>query len=458
MKSIVKKVLVSALAATLLVSGVACGGGGDDRDPNTLTIAFAKSGYGEEWLTNALEAFKAEVKPDLQWELEGDPNITVKILPRLESGTELPDLFFSLETNWQMWAYQDYLEPMDDLYSWTVEDGQGKTYEDKVEDDLLNYGKVNGHYYATSWNSGASGLVYNASMFEEHGWEVPTTVEELYALCEQIRNDPVNKDDDRRNDIAPFAWGGQVGSYWQFFIEALWAQWEGIDGVREFFELASPDVYKQEGRLKALEVFEELMSEPGNSVSGAMSKNHIQSQMDFVNGNGAMIPNGAWIETEMMDSLPDGFEMRMMPTPFIDEDHEVRMNWTSSGDFIVIPKDIPEANKQLAKEFLLFLAREDQLQAYTKTTGTPRGFEYDLDAIKNDMSPFGQSVIEIYQNSTNIFAYSNNPLYYANLANRWPASGSPYGLIADGESAQSVWQMEIDKAESEWDTWLSQIQ
>ena len=169
MKSIVKKVLVSALAATLLVSGVACGGGGDDRDPNTLTIAFAKSGYGEEWLTNALEAFKAEVKPDLQWELEGDPNITVKILPRLESGTELPDLFFSLETNWQMWAYQDYLEPMDDLYSWTVEDGQGKTYEDKVEDDLLNYGKVNGHYYATSWNSGASGLVYNASMFEEHG-------------------------------------------------------------------------------------------------------------------------------------------------------------------------------------------------------------------------------------------------------------------------------------------------
>lgn len=32
MKSIVKKVLVSALAATLLVSGVACRGGGDDRD------------------------------------------------------------------------------------------------------------------------------------------------------------------------------------------------------------------------------------------------------------------------------------------------------------------------------------------------------------------------------------------------------------------------------------------
>ena len=446
-----KRVLISALAASMLLAGVGCNKI-DDRDPNTLTIAYSKSGYGGEWLENALQAFKEQVKPDLKWELEGDPNITVKILPRLESGTELPDMFWSLETNWQMWAYQDYIEPMDDLYSWTVEDGQGKTYAEKVEDDLLDYGKVNGHYYATSWNSGASGLVYNVTMFEEHGWEVPTTVDELYDLCDQIRNDPVNK------DIAPFAWGGQVGQYWQFFIETLWAQYEGIEGVREFFKFESPDVYKQEGRLKALEVFEKLMSEPGNSVSGAMSKNHIQSQMDFVNGNGAMIPNGAWIEYEMKTSTPEGFEMAMMPTPFIDEQHQVRMNWTSSGDFIVIPKDIPEENKQLAKEFLLFMAREDQLQAYTKTTGSVRGFEYDLDAIKDELSPFAQSVVDNYQNSTNIYAYSNNPLYYANLANRWPASGSPYGLIADGESALSVWQMEIDKAESEWDSWLSQIQ
>ena len=450
-----KRVLISALAASMLLAGVGCNKI-DDRDPNTLTIAYSKSGYGGEWLENALQAFKEQVKPDLKWELEGDPNITVKILPRLESGTELPDMFWSLETNWQMWAYQDYIEPMDDLYSWTVEDGQGKTYAEKVEDDLLDYGKVNGHYYATSWNSGASGLVYNVTMFEEHGWEVPTTVDELYDLCDQIRNDPVNKD--RKNDIAPFAWGGQVGQYWQFFIETLWAQYEGIEGVREFFKFESPDVYKQEGRLKALEVFEKLMSEPGNSVSGAMSKNHIQSQMDFVNGNGAMIPNGAWIEYEMKTSTPEGFEMAMMPTPFIDEQHQVRMNWTSSGDFIVIPKDIPEENKQLAKEFLLFMAREDQLQAYTKTTGSVRGFEYDLDAIKDELSPFAQSVVDNYQNSTNIYAYSNNPLYYANLANRWPASGSPYGLIADGESALSVWQMEIDKAESEWDSWLSQIQ
>lgn len=451
------KVLVPLMVLCLLFSFVGCKRP-DNRDPNTLFIAYAKTGYGSEWLENALAAFQKERPEVTIAEPEGDPNITAKILPRLESGTELPDMFWGLQTNWQMWAYQDYLEPMDDMYATVVDDGQGKTYEQKVEKELLDYGKVNGHYYATSWNSGASGLVYNETMFKEHGWEIPETVDDLYALCEQIRNAPENKDADRKNDIAPFAWGGQVGQYWQFFIETLWAQYEGIDNIREFNKFESPKVYEQTGRLKALEVFEQLMSEPKNSVDGAMSKNHIQSQMDFINGRGAMIPNGAWIEYEMRNSAPEGFSMKLMPTPFIDNDHKVRMNWTASGDFAIIPKDIPEANKQLAKDFLLFLAREDQLQAYTKTTGSPRGFYYDLDSIVKDLTPFSQSVVNNYKNSVNIYMYSNNPLYYKNLANSWPASGSPYGLIADGESARSVYQMEIDKAKSEWDTWLSQVQ
>ena len=459
---LLKKFVAPVLAVIMSVGCfAACSSREIKRDPNRLVIAYAKTGYGSEWLENALLAFKEQVKPDLildPKDLEGDPGITAKIQSRLESGTELPDMFWGRETNWQMFAYQDYLEPMDDLYASIVEDGQGKTYEEKVDDDLLNYGKVNGHYYATAWNSGATGLVYNVGMFEEHGWEVPETVEDLYELCEQIKNAPENKDDDRRNDIAPFAWGGQVGAYWQFFIETLWAQYEGIDKVNEFFRFESPAVYEQEGRLKALEVFERLMSDPKNSVDGAMAKNHIQSQMTFVQGSAAMIPNGAWIEYEMRKSAPEGFRMAMMPTPFIDENHKTRMNWTASGDFCIIPKGAPKANKQLAKDFLLFLAREEQLQAYTKVTGSPRGFKYDLASIKDELTPFAQTVLDNKLNSINIYAYSNSPLYYANLANRWPASGTPYGLIADGETAKSVYDMEIKKAKDEWNTWLSQVQ
>ena len=50
---VLKTVLISALAASMLLAGVGCNKV-DDRDPNTLTIAYAKSGYGGEWLENAL--------------------------------------------------------------------------------------------------------------------------------------------------------------------------------------------------------------------------------------------------------------------------------------------------------------------------------------------------------------------------------------------------------------------
>ena len=37
---------------------------------------------------------------------------------------------------------------------------------------------------------------------------------------------------------------------------------------------------------------------------------HIQSQMAFLQGKAAMIPMGAWMETEMKNSIPEGFTMQ----------------------------------------------------------------------------------------------------------------------------------------------------
>lgn len=146
-------------------------------------------------------------------------------------------------------------------------------------------------------------------------------MEDLYALCDTINRLPVNTDSDKTNDIAPFAWGGQVISYWDFVVQTWWAQYEGAERYSEYFKYDSVDGFKQEGRLKALEVFENLVvgkdGVPKNSYSGAMGDSHILSQMAFLQGKGAMIPMGAWMETEMRKSIPDGFEMLMMPTPVI---------------------------------------------------------------------------------------------------------------------------------------------
>ncbi len=41
-----------------------------------------------------------------------------------------------------------------------------------------------------------------------------------------------------------------------------------------------------------------------------MGMDHTQSQMAFIQGKAAMIPMGAWFESEMRNSLPEEFQAK----------------------------------------------------------------------------------------------------------------------------------------------------
>ena len=315
-----------------------------------------------------------------------------------------------------------------------------------MQPGLLNYGKVNGKYYVLPWNDGATGIVYNKKMFTQYGWEVPETVADLLALCQTIKTDT-------NNEVSPFTWGGQVGSYWNFPTVAWWAQVEGVEGMKTFNQYGSASVYAQNGRLLALQAFEDLIvKDKTNSVSGVMSKNHISSQMDFVTGRAAMIPNGSWISNEMKGSAPSDFEYAMMPTPFVSEEYNLRTNYTAAGDFIMIPK--MAANKALAKKFLTFMATDEMIQLYLDVAVGILPYQYNYDLTNADT--FTKSVVEINMNSENIYMYGTNAMYYRNLVNLWPISGSPYGMIFDGTTAEELFEMERDQSALKWELWKSQ--
>jgi raffinose/stachyose/melibiose transport system substrate-binding protein len=50
----------------------------------------------------------------------------------------------------------------------------------------LEYVPLDG-VYAVPYMSNAAGVLYNKDMFEENGWEIPTTWDEFIALCEEIQ-------------------------------------------------------------------------------------------------------------------------------------------------------------------------------------------------------------------------------------------------------------------------------
>ena len=433
-----KKVVLVLLSITLTLSLAACGKKKADSGKERLVIAFAEAGYGRGWLENLEAAFEAE-NENVDIILDGNPNMTANAGPKIESGRDLADIYFLLETNWQRWATRGYLEPLDDLYEMETE--PGVTLEDKLIDEVVEFGRIGDNMYALPWNDGVTGLVYNSKMFRDKGWEVPETVNDLIDLTEQIKTEGAG--------VKPFTWPGQYSAYWNFVVYGWWAQYEGLEAMNEFYQFESPEVFKQEGKLKALEAYETLIGDQSNSTAGVNGLIHTQAQMQFINGFAAMIPNGLWIESEMKAALPAGFEMKMMPIPTIEGAKEPKINNSMLGDFIVVPKQA--RNKELAKEFLRFMAEDKQLLQYTKDTGTPRPFEYDPTTIEG-LSPFILSALEIWKNSKSFYIISKSPLYYGVYVNTFPKSGAPYGDIYLGEeSAQSVWNGDYQYVFERWD-------
>jgi N-acetylglucosamine transport system substrate-binding protein len=432
-----KKILALVATLAIVFSLVSCGtSSGTSTTKTTLKIAFFQGGYGDAW-AKAIGTKFMEANPDVTIAYEGDPGLTEKMGPRLESGANLPDLAFVLQTNWEVWAIKGYLADLSDIYGKEVDNG--KTLAQKLQPAIKDYGLINKKYWIVPWNDGATGLIYNVKMFQTNNWQVPVTVDDLNALLPQIK----------AKGIAPFAWGGKVASYWDFPTIGWWAQYEGAAGIETFKAMASPNVYAQQGRLKAFQEFEKLILDPTNSIAGAAAMDHIQSQMAFVQGKAAMIPDGAWLENEMKTSLPKGFEMKMMQLPTISGAKDTKVNYTSSGDFIVVPKKAK--NVELAKKFLQFMSTDAMLKLYTEKTGAPRPFVYDTSAIPG-LTEFNKSVLNIWQNSKNIYMFSANPIYYSQLYN-WPNLGAPYMQIFQGDvTAQDAYDQMASYASTNWET------
>ena len=441
-----RRIVTVAMAGMMALAAVGTFAGCDSAQGNVIKVAFAETGYGRTFL-ESWEAEYEALHPGVDVQLEGESGMTAEVETRLLTDTDVPDVFMVLQMGWQKLAAQDLLEPLDEVYAASFDETM--TIESALNPKLKNYGKMTlreTHYYTIPWSDGATGIIYNYAMFEQYGWEVPTTVDELMGLCDQIKSDT--------NDaVRPFA---MLGAYSNYIVDTWWAQYEGADNYTKFFQYASdPDGdgvydyandstsigYVQQGRVEALRTFENLFYDnvvwdTKNLVHGISS--HTDAQTAFANGQAAMIVEGAWVETEAKNSIAPGFEMRMMPTPYLDgaltdeNGDPIQVLASQAGDFMCIPKNAN--NVEGAKDFLKYVNSRKGCESYTKSlNGALRPFQYKADEIEGvTASEFMKSCWDIYQNSTVVYNYSNNPMSWSNKLGAWSGVGAPYDNILGG--------------------------
>ncbi len=79
------------------------------------------------------------------------------------------------------------------------------------------------------------------------------------------------------------------------------------------------DAWTQPVVAQVLELFKKLYDD-GFIMDGTEALSHTESQAAWLQGDAAFIPCGTWLENEMKDVIPEGFQMIVQPSPSLSAD------------------------------------------------------------------------------------------------------------------------------------------
>lgn len=336
MKKIFKQTFVVAAAGMMTIAG-ACGGGGTENSgnnnvsgvtPRTLNVITIDKGYGTEWLDSLKSMFEKD-NPGVTVKIKKEP-IDTNITKFLDSGAGNSDydLYFTGDMllphiNATLQG-DNVLTDLSDIYAikpdgqTTVAEALGTLHSAyKHEKDGENV------YYTLPWSQGINGLLVNYDVVDKAlgaNWETTypcRTTEELIDFCDAL----VAK------KVYPFIYAAET-QYYQFLYNAWWAQFEGLDGIEDYYNGTAYDpaqgkevspsklIFKQQGRLESIKVMETLMKTKDyvNPVSTGIQWDAMQTR--FMAGQAAMLANGDWNNIEMRTAFPKS-NVNFIKTPII---------------------------------------------------------------------------------------------------------------------------------------------
>ena len=177
-----KKVIAVFLVLTVLLSMVAVAGCGRDSSSDGKTeIEIIQYKMEATDYFDALEEEFNATHDDIHLTIDS-PNDASTIMRTRFIREDYPDIIgIGGDINY---SYYVDAEILADLSDWDGMDNIKQSYIDIAEG--LETIPTDGTYIAP-YMANAAGILYNKDMFEEHGWEIPTTWDELISLCEEIQ-------------------------------------------------------------------------------------------------------------------------------------------------------------------------------------------------------------------------------------------------------------------------------
>lgn len=383
-----KKVLSLAMAAALS-AGVLTGCGGATQsesasgsnasgetaasgEKEVIEIAVFEGGLGAEYWERMMDAYVAE-HPNVEFKSTISPKVGEIIRPRVVSG-DAPDLLVMTDGDQSgllvSMIKDKALLDITDVFEGPAYDSD-EPLKDRIVDGYLESGKYqpygDGRIYIAPKDCGYTGMIYNKTLFEEKGWEVPTTWDEFFALGDAAKAE----------GRALFTYQGIYPSYLENIFWPAIASAVGDEGIERIFNYEEGSFNNSEV-IQVLSNFQRIATD-GYLMEGTVALNHTQSQTEMMQGHALFIPNGVWMVNEMKDApREEGFSYGLALAPVLEEG-DTQYALANYGQ-ISIPK--AAKNPEGAKDFLRFLYTEESAKAMAECSSTVMAIKGGTEAAK----------------------------------------------------------------------------
>ena len=358
MKRFVALFCTLVLAASLFTScGTRESGTEGDEDKTVLKVAVLKSAYGKTMWEDVAAAYEAD-HPDIKIELTAEKNLEDVIGSKMKSG-DYPDVVH-LATGreaglTETMIRENSLADISDVLDKKVF-GEDVSVADKLIDGFTDTAATNPYdddkMYMAPMFYGPCGLFYNAGLFAEKNWTVPTTWDEMWELGQKAEEE----------GIALFTY--PTTGYFDSLMYALLCETGGVDFYNDCMRYEEGIWDKEEAR-EALDIVARLASytEP-TTVANANNDNYLKNQQLILDNKALFMPNGTWVVGEMVDApKADGFEWGFMSLPAMESGKD-RYSF-AYFEQIWVPENAK--HKEEAKDFIAYLYSDKAVQIFAES-------------------------------------------------------------------------------------------
>ena len=451
------------LAGALSLTGC---GNQVQNDEHTLNVICLNLGYGRDWIDDLVKVWE-EQNPGYKVNLTAESDANAVIQKHLYSKGNIDDLYIGNSKAWKTYALKDKLLPLDDLLEEQVD---GVKLVDKINDEYDKSIYYNGHTYRLPWTSGVPGIYYNAKMFEENQWQVPTTYEELLTLCETINAAEVGVGQGGKTTayVKPFCFTGENMDYFDYAVFTWWAQLAGKEAVDNYLKYESAATFSNSNPAfvalgQALQMWYNVFGNKDYYVNGSMGWSNHLAQQSFYNGYAAMMVNCDWLYNETLKYTDDGkfkdsFSLKIMDTPVATNAVDSKISYIVGEDqYFAIPATTIKPN--LAKSFIKLMVSDQGIKTFAeKAHGT---LAYKATTEIQTQDEYTNSLISYMSHAEKRFTnWSNSPLFLNNVIDVWTENAlAPYTRILNSTDPNPVQKYMNDvssNASEQWNKWVQQ--